>query len=334
MADLPEPASRKEEFLATAAGATGIELPEPASREELYLKAIAEGGGGGGGYVLPTASASTLGGVKVGSNLSIDGSGVLSAQTSVPVASANTLGGVKVGENLSIDANGVLSATGGGGGAITELTAADYNYPVNNPQYIALWLLPEGLYHINDTNNVQAKFSTTSWAGAVGATYLITTEPGNEQSYRTIYEFGNLRTTDPEGAQMLRGYRVYKANGQQNSVNSVATYDQLKSGAVMDLTPYGSNKNWPTTNPDGIAAWKQVGQFDLKYKTKLYLTPDLAIENFIGRIESNQFENESSESVIAYRAVDLMHGEIYTGQVNSNNEMIFCYMFEGTAQGA
>ena len=35
--------------------------------------------GGGGGYVLPVATASKLGGVKVGSNLSIDESGVLSA---------------------------------------------------------------------------------------------------------------------------------------------------------------------------------------------------------------------------------------------------------------
>lgn len=303
MADLPEPASRKEEFLATAAGATGIELPEPASREELYLKAIAEGGGGGGGgYVLPTASASTL-------------------------------GGVKVGENLSIDANGVLSAEGGNSGAIVELTTADYNYPVANPQYVALWLLPEGLYHIEDSNNVKAKFSTTSWAGEVGATFLVTTEPGNQQSYKTIYEFGNLSATDRYGSQMLRGYRVYKANGQQTDVKSLATYEQLMAAAIKDLTPYG-NKNWPVNNPDGIAAWKQVGQFDLKYKTKLYLTPDLAIENFIGRIESNQFENENNEPVIAYRAVDLMHGEIYTGQVNSNNEMIFCYMFEGTAQGA
>lgn len=45
---LPEPKSRKEEFLAKAAGMDGITLPEPASREELYLNAIAEGGGGGG----------------------------------------------------------------------------------------------------------------------------------------------------------------------------------------------------------------------------------------------------------------------------------------------
>lgn len=50
MADeLPEPASRKEEYLAKAAGMDVEELPTPASREEQYLNAIAENGGGGGG---------------------------------------------------------------------------------------------------------------------------------------------------------------------------------------------------------------------------------------------------------------------------------------------
>lgn len=42
--------------------------------------ASASGGGGGGSYVLPIASADTLGGVKVGDNLSIDANGVLSAR--------------------------------------------------------------------------------------------------------------------------------------------------------------------------------------------------------------------------------------------------------------
>lgn len=41
-----------------------------------------EQGGGGGQYVLPIASANTLGGVKVGNNLSIDENGVLSANRS------------------------------------------------------------------------------------------------------------------------------------------------------------------------------------------------------------------------------------------------------------
>ena len=49
MADnLPEPESRKEQYLAKAAGMTVEDLPTPASREEQYLNAIAEGGGGGG----------------------------------------------------------------------------------------------------------------------------------------------------------------------------------------------------------------------------------------------------------------------------------------------
>ena len=59
--------------------------------ETIYARAVTEAtgalrvvnfkkaAGGGGGYVLPVASPSTLGGVKVGNNLSIDASGVLSA---------------------------------------------------------------------------------------------------------------------------------------------------------------------------------------------------------------------------------------------------------------
>lgn len=43
-----------------------------------------------GGYTLPTASASTLGGVKVGSGLAIDGSGVLSAGNIIYLDNTNT----------------------------------------------------------------------------------------------------------------------------------------------------------------------------------------------------------------------------------------------------
>lgn len=71
-----------------------------------------QAGSGGSAYVLPTASADTLGGVKVGENLTI-ADGVLSAPAPyvLPSASADTLGGVKVGTGLAID-DGVLSATG------------------------------------------------------------------------------------------------------------------------------------------------------------------------------------------------------------------------------
>lgn len=92
-------------------------------------------------YSLPTSSATVLGGVKVGSNLSIDGAGVLSVSGlatvatsgdyndltnkpsaySLPTASSTVLGGIKVGTGLSIDGAGVLSATGGGTGTVTSV---------------------------------------------------------------------------------------------------------------------------------------------------------------------------------------------------------------------
>ena len=65
-------------------------------------------------YVLPTASNTVLGGIKVGANLSIDGAGVLSAGNSyvLPTATDTVLGGVKVGSNLTI-VDGVLNAEAG-----------------------------------------------------------------------------------------------------------------------------------------------------------------------------------------------------------------------------
>ena len=76
-----------------------------------------ENSGGGEQYVLPIASAETLGGVKVGNGLSVNAeTGELSNSNptpyTLPIAGAETLGGVKVGTGLSIDAEtGELSNT-------------------------------------------------------------------------------------------------------------------------------------------------------------------------------------------------------------------------------
>lgn len=96
----------------------------------------------GASYDLPIASANTLGGVKVGNNLSIDQNGILSAADIanatissaglmsaedkaklngvatganayiLPIAGADVLGGVKIGNNISIDQDGTISSTG------------------------------------------------------------------------------------------------------------------------------------------------------------------------------------------------------------------------------
>ena len=66
---------------------------------------------------IPIASTSTLGGVKIGSRLSIDANGVLSADEqsssyTLPVASTSTLGGVKVNNStgaLKVASDGLLA---------------------------------------------------------------------------------------------------------------------------------------------------------------------------------------------------------------------------------
>ena len=97
-----------------------------------------------GSYTLPVASASVLGGVKQGSNVTIDGTGILSvaapvtwstisgrptfatvatsgayadlsgtpAAYSLPTATSGVLGGIKIGSGLTIDGSGVVTAAG------------------------------------------------------------------------------------------------------------------------------------------------------------------------------------------------------------------------------
>ena len=68
-------------------------------------------------YTLPAATTSTLGGViPDGTTITVDANGNIAAASGgyvLPTASATVLGGIKVGSGLSIDGNGVLTATGG-----------------------------------------------------------------------------------------------------------------------------------------------------------------------------------------------------------------------------
>lgn len=79
-------------------------------------------------YHLPIASATTLGGIKVGNNLSITPDGTLSASDityTLPTASATILGGIKVGSNLQIT-DGVLTAK------VDSVLSSTSTYPVQN----------------------------------------------------------------------------------------------------------------------------------------------------------------------------------------------------------
>lgn len=69
-------------------------------------------------YILPTASDSVLGGVKIDNTTITINNGVISAVPSgyvLPTASNTTLGGIKIGTGLAIDENGLVTVSAGGG---------------------------------------------------------------------------------------------------------------------------------------------------------------------------------------------------------------------------
>ena len=68
-------------------------------------------------YVLPTATTSVLGGVRVdGNTITLNGSNQLVAATyTLPTATTSVLGGVKIDGTTITISGGIISSSGGGG---------------------------------------------------------------------------------------------------------------------------------------------------------------------------------------------------------------------------
>ncbi|SAK46424.1 hypothetical protein AWB76_00910 [Caballeronia temeraria] len=209
-------------------------------------------------YTLPTASASTLGGVKVGSGLSIT-SGVLSATAAaqvnsdwnavsgaaqilnkptipaaytLPTASASTLGGVMVGSGLSIS-NGVLSANVQSSGVTTfntrsgavTLTASDIS----------------GVGKISITD-ITAATSTTTGALTVGGGLGV----GGAAYINTGVTTGYGQFSGSVSCQATTGTGLWVNSSQDSTSNS--------TGGAVILGGLGVNKN---VNVGGtLNAWR------------------------------------------------------------------------------
>ena len=126
-------------------------------------------------YHLPIASATTLGGIKVGSNLSIREDGTLDANTldyTLPTASASVLGGIKIGSKLSIS-DGVLSVV-----TDSSLNGSSTNPIQNNTVNAAITSLTSTV----QTNTNSIGTLTTSLGTLSNTVSGHTTSIGNLQS--------------------------------------------------------------------------------------------------------------------------------------------------------
>ena len=90
-----------------------------------------EKGDKGDAYTLPPATSTSLGGVKVGSGITVSGDGTISVQAggtgggsyTLPPATSTTLGGVKVGSGITVASDGTISASGGGSYTLPAATS-------------------------------------------------------------------------------------------------------------------------------------------------------------------------------------------------------------------
>ena len=259
------------------AGTHGL-VPAPASGEtDKYLKSdgswatVSQ-------YSLPAATASTLGGVKIGTNLSMDANDVLSATdttysnfTGTDGTAAGTAGLVPA--PATTDAGKVLSASGSWitpDSGIKTLTTADYNYPTNNPTSVALWLLPAGVYKVGSgVPSGVLRASTTSTLASnsnslifiAKAMYSGTQERATQILISDLHTFYFYQTNTQTGgnlaaATIASATGLLKGADTQNNLTSTSQYAPLSAnqGKVLNDKIEGrikTNAGAPTTSTTG-----------------------------------------------------------------------------------
>lgn len=223
------------------------------------------------------------------------------------------------------------TAGGGGGSAFTTLTSADYNWPESGTKTaVALWKLDPGIYYVDNSQSLATKvivYSSDYSAYYNEALFFVYDRPQGSGSV-LIEGHGNFGNRNSDGSEGLRSYSVNKVNGQLIGLYAAATHDEVIDAGISPVYPW--SPEWPTNNPDGMAVFMRSGQFNFPYKTKLYLTGTYAVDNFIGRVEINQFENDNNVSVFGFKATDLNHGTIYLGQTQSDGTSEFLYTVSTT----
>lgn len=177
--------------------------------------------GGGSSYTLPTASTSTLGGVRVdGTTITISGGIISGTNTySLPTATTSVLGGVKVdGTTVTIN-NGVITAVGGGSGSgsgtVNSGTAGRLAY------YPADGTIVDDIAGITWNNNilsVTGNVQTTGTANIVRAIFA---------DANTLAGAISPVTYSGALAYVSNTSRVYVANG--TSWNPLANFADLPS---------------------------------------------------------------------------------------------------------
>lgn len=184
------------------------------------------------------------------------------------------------------------TATGGGGGggdagAFKVLTSDDYNYPENNPTYVALWLLDPGTYYVDNHSSLTTVVKTNvNDYGTYYNTSLFIISVLPQSNNKSILCIGNANSGGGDGSNGII-QAITSPEGSVTGSYHYVTYDQLASISSTNLN--SGSYNYPTNSPDGIALWNlNPGKYkldaELNDTLKVYFsdstTMDLAEASF------------------------------------------------------
>jgi hypothetical protein len=258
-------------------------------------------------YSLPDATASTLGGIKVGTNLAIDSDGVLSSTNttytvgdggltendftdalkskldgiaasannySLPDATASTLGGIKVGTNLAIDSDGVLSSTNTtytvGDGGLTEndftdalkskldgIAASANNYSLPDATASTLGGIKVGTNLAIDSDGVLSSTNTTYTVGDGGLTENDFTDALKSKLDNAVLIIGNQTVAGEKtfSSKMIATNIVNLASaGVMTTVKGTLNVDEAVTlDSTLDVTGDTSVSTFDSTGLTSLA---------------------------------------------------------------------------------
>ena len=144
-------------------------------------------------------------------------------------------------------------------GGIKTLTTADYDYPTNNPDSIALWKLESGIYNISANTNVRGYANETAWK--LNKDYnVIIGETGN--GITTVFAirgyFPRLYLVDIFGNQtstflLNSTYSIIRTADVKNSLTDTSTFLPLSAAQGKALNENKADKT-AFTGTDGTSA--------------------------------------------------------------------------------
>lgn len=244
-------------------------------KDNWYERKALGSGGGGGGTTYTAGEGITIADdtisvdtttiqpkLTAGNNVTIANNTISATDTTYSTftgtdgSSAGTAGLVPAPTTTDIDkflkGDGTWTSVSGGGSGINVLTSADYNYPENNPNRVALWTLDDGIYYIDTDNVSYARWSEDMSSGHV---VIIVQKPTTSNDGCIIlfkngynYAIENIRT---DGTGYVANNLATIVVNSTTSTSGTSALSAAQGKKLNDLITPTSASGAPTTSTIG-----------------------------------------------------------------------------------